>query len=376
VPRRNKNLAFKLVGATLALLLLLMWFAQPAVGVSPPLQGTPRPTLPPGGPPPPSGAGSGTDGGVVTDENCASLRGTVINWGFQNEPDVALRLGDGGWEVFQVTADDGRYSFGPLGQGIAFLSVNLSPEQAETLRPMADEVAIRLRCDFEMVVNVGLYSGSTRPDPPATLTMSVSQVNPLPGGSVVFYMAIANDMPHAISHVFVTDYLPDGLTVTEAVTTHGFVEVLNGRMVTASIDSLAQGEQATVQITAQVSPDLAYGTRLQNVASLLYAESAADQAWVNLVVGGTGQVEAAPTVVELAATSTPTAAPEATATVAAEETPTPESLATEASPTPESPDELLPITGTGTGVVLPVAGFVLALLVLGVHRLRQPQIGD
>lgn len=352
---RNQALSLKLGGAVLvALLLLTTWFAQPAAGVNPPTQGG-RPTLPPIEQP--GGPGGITPGGLggLTADSCAGLRGTVINWGFHNEPGVTLRLGDGGWETTQISATDGRYQFGPLGQGVAFLSPDLSPDQAETLRPMAENVAIRLRCDFDMIANLGLYSSPDRPDPPATLTMGVSQATLLPGGAVTFYLTLENGMPHSISHVFVTDYLPDGLTVTDATTTRGSVEVLNGQMVTVDVGDLPQGGKETIQIVAQADPaTLAYGMRLKNSASLLYAESAADQAWAFLTVGG----------VEGAAVATPTP-------LLAEETPAAPPSTPAADETPSPTDELLPITGGEVTVAVPVLGIVLAIILLGARRLRE-----
>jgi uncharacterized repeat protein (TIGR01451 family) len=282
--------------------------------------------------------------------NCAGLSGTVVNWGFQNEPGVTLRLGDGGWETTQVTSDDGSYQFGPLGQGVAFLSVDLPPKQAETLRPMADDVAIRLRCDDEVIANLGLYSSPNRPDPPAVLTMRVSQETLTPGDTVTFYLMLENGMPHSISHVFVTDFTPDGLSVVDVKTTRGSVEVLNERLVTVNLGDLPQDAQETIQIVAQAGPTLSPGARLTNTATLLYAESAADQAWTTMTVGSAAGV----------ATTT---------AVAIDETPTPAPPTPLADQTPGPDDELLPVTGGGVVAVLPVAGFVLILLLLGVRQL-------
>jgi uncharacterized repeat protein (TIGR01451 family) len=371
VRGQNQSLSLKLSGALLiALFLLTTWFVQPATGVTPPLQDE-RPTLPP-----PSGpSGGGPEGkGEVAAGSCTGLRGTVVNWGFQNEPGVTLRLSDGGWEATQITSADGSYQFGPLGQGVALLSADLSPKQAEALRPMADDVAIRLRCDFEVIANIGLYSSPDRPDPPATLTMKVSKLALLPGEAVTFYLILENGMPHPISHVFVTDYLPDGLTVTDVVTTGGALEVLDGRLVTVFFGDLPQAAQETIQIVAQADPGLAYGARLRNTASLLYAESAADQAWVTLMVGSmAGEAAATPTPLSSASPTQPTTpSPAATATPLAEETPAPVPPTPAPDQTPVSNDELLPVTGRGLASTLPVAGFVVALLLLGLHRMREP----
>ncbi len=339
------------------------------------MQGPPdRPTLPPPGATPaaPGGDESGGGGGGGAD-HCAGLRGTVINWGFRNEPGVSLRLGDGSWEATQVTSDDGRYAFGALGRGMAFLAVDLSAAQAETLRPMADHLAISLRCDFDIVANLGLYSSSNRPDPPATLSMGVAPAAILPGGTTTFYLTLRNGMSNPISHVFATDYLPDGLTVAHVKTSRGRVEVLNRRMITVDVGDLPPGGEETVQIAVQADPGLAYGMRLQNTASLLYAESAADQAWASLVIGNAaGTAAATPTalLVMASAQSTPPP-PAATATAPAEETPTAPPPTPAPVQTPGASDDLLPVTGGGATVAVPGVGIVLALVVLGARRLRE-----
>lgn len=252
----------------------------------------------------------------------------------------------------QVSSADGSYQFGGLGEGIAFLSADLPPEQAATLRPMADNVAVRLRCDLDVVANLGLYSSPQRPNPPATVTMTVSRQVLLPGQGAVFYLTLKNGMAHAISHVFLTDYLPDGLTVAEVTSSLGSVEVLNGRMVTVYVEELAQGAEATIQISVQADPALAYGTSLKNTATLLYAESAADQAWATLAIGAAAEAALIPTTLPVSGTPTPAAAT------------TPEA-------TPQPGDELLPTTGGSGTVAILSAIIVLALLLAGVRQVRK-----
>jgi uncharacterized repeat protein (TIGR01451 family) len=369
----------RLVSILLFGLLALSWLALPVQGSVPPQQGTPHPTLPPTAGPPagPAGPGSKTEGGAVTTDHCAGLRGTVVNWGFQNEPGVTLRLGDGGWELVQITSTDGRYGFGSLGEGIAFLKTDLTAGQAKTLHPMVGDVAIRLRCDLDIVANLGLYSSSQRPALPATLAMRVTPSAFLPGKTATFYLTLKNSMSNPISHVLVTDYLPDGLKVTNVVATRGAVEVLNGRMVTVAVGDVLQGGEETIQIVAQADQALANGTRLKNTASLLYAESVADQAAVTLVVGS-GQAGAASpsptanktltpspstTLAPGAAGATPTALPPGPSP-----TPTP---AANKPPTPTPSGSVLPITGQGASPIWPAAIFVVALLALGVYNMRR-----
>jgi uncharacterized repeat protein (TIGR01451 family) len=372
----------RLVGILLFGLLALSWLALPVQGSVPPQQGTPHPTLPPtSGPPGPAGPGSGAAGGAVTADHCAGLRGTVVNWGFQDEPGVTLRLGDGGWELVQITSTDGRYGFGSLGEGIAFLKIDLTAGQAKTLHPMVGDIAIRLRCDLDIIANLGLYSSSQRPALPATLAMRVSPSAVLPGKAATFYLTLKNGMSNPISHVLVTDYLPDGLKVTNVVVSRGAVEVLNGRMVTVAVGDVPQGGTETIQIVAQADPALADGTRLKNTASLLYAESVADQAAVTLVVGRGQAGVANPSTAQTppaAAGKTPAPNPSPTlASGAATPTalppspsPTPAPAANKL-PTPTPAGSLLPTTGQAASAVWPAALFVVALLALGVYSIRR-----
>jgi uncharacterized repeat protein (TIGR01451 family) len=187
--------------------------------------------------------------------------------------------------------------------------------------------------------------------------MTVSRQTLLPGQSAVFYLTLKNGMAHAISHVFLTDYLPNGLAVAEVTSSLGSVEVLNGRMVTVYVGELAQGAEATIQISVQADPALAYGTSLKNTATLLYAESAADQAWATLVVGGAASAAPAPTTPPDLATPAPMAGA------------TPET-------TPQAGDELLPVTGGGGTVAILSAVVVLALLLAGARQVRKKPVGE
>lgn len=366
----NPCRALKIGSAWLiTLLLLATWFAPPAAAFEPPDPG--RPVLPQPQPPGPGGGQEGGEGGAAG-ETCAGVRGTVINWGYQNEPGIALRLNGGGWETTQVSSGDGQYQFGGLGEGIGFLSAELSPDRAETLRPMADAVAIRLHCGMDVIANMGLYSGSKRPDPPATLTMGASQGTVLPGQKVSFYLKLKNDMPNAISHVFVTDYLPEGLAVVDVTTSSGSVEVLDGRMVSVTIGELAQGEQVAMQIIVQGDPGLAYGAQLRNTASLLYAESAVDQAWTTLVAGIAAATTPAPVAASLAQSATPTPAESGAAETAVAATPSAPTPIAEGTP---QADELLPVTG-GTPAAVPGVAIGLAALLLGIRHVRKRVLGS
>jgi LPXTG-motif cell wall-anchored protein len=159
------------------------------------------------------------------------------------------------------------------------------------------------------------------------------------------------------------------------------VEVLNGRMVTVAVGDVPQGGTETIQIVAQADPALADGTRLKNTASLLYAESVADQAAVTLVVGRGQAGVANPSTAQTppaAAGKTPSPNPSPTlASGAATPTalppspsPTPAPAANKL-PTPTPAGSLLPTTGQAASAVWPAALFVVALLALGVYSIRR-----
>jgi len=144
------------------------------------------------------------------------------------------------------------------------------------------------------------------------------------------------------------------------VATRGSVEVLNGRMVRWLWD-LPQGGEETIQIAAQSRPGFGQRHAPENTASLLYAESVADQASVTLAIGR-GQAGAA--------SPSPTQAPSPTAT----RRPRPRSggdayrltswplchagAGCQQTPTPAPTSSLLPTTGQGASVVWPAAIFV------------------
>ncbi|MFQ5575393.1 MAG: LysM peptidoglycan-binding domain-containing protein [Anaerolineae bacterium] len=237
---------------------------------------TATPVLPPGQPQGDTGASPA--GG----DNCASLKGTAINWGFGAQAGVGLHLHDGGWHVDQVTADDGHFDFGALGSGVGMLVVDPG---ALPLTPMVNQAAIRLTCNFPVQANIGLYSGPERPTPPAQLSLAVSPAAVLPGSTASLTMTVRNSLPNPISQVAVTNLFPGGLTIEGVQTSAGTAELLDGTMLTVFVGSVASGGHETVTVQLKAAETLLPGAALTDTATLFYAESAADQSHIAIAIG-------------------------------------------------------------------------------------------
>jgi hypothetical protein len=283
------------IGTLLALLLAGLT-ALPATGTGPQQGPPPRPFL----------SGEGSEGGGLAgggQEGTPPLKnsvikGVVINWGYRPEPGVTLRLGDGGWELTQVTSTDGRYLFGPLGSGLAVLKVDLPP--GSPLRPAAREVVVQTSGDDGIVANFALYNGDEVPRPPAHLTVATSPAGVGPGDRVTFSLKAQNDLPNGISEVLVTLLLPRDLVPQEVRPSCGTVVIYDnpmslhiGRLVTVRMGSIPQGGTETADVVAVLDKNVEPGTTLESVATLLYAESVMDQAVAKVEVGGVSGVRPA-----------------------------------------------------------------------------------
>jgi uncharacterized repeat protein (TIGR01451 family) len=278
-----------LIGAVV--FLLLVGLASPAGALAPP----PRPTLDPGAPP--RGGRAEPDGDEDEEyrgpPKYAVVRGVVVNWGYHDEPGVNLRLGNGGWELTQVTSDDGRYLFGPLGGGMATLRLNL-PEDAP-LQAAVREVVLQTTGEYsdDIVANFALYSGQEKPRPPAHLTVTATPTNIWPGDRVTFELKIQNDLPNGISKVKVLHLMPWELITTEVQgVEQDSVMICNdpvnkhvGRLVTVNLGEVAQGAVKNLKIVATLDEQAAPGVELEARSTLLYAESIMDQQVVKLNTG-------------------------------------------------------------------------------------------
>ncbi len=275
----GQRIGHVLIGVSMVLLLL-----AGLGGVATAQQPDARPTVQPRATATaPIPGGGGAIAPAETGTSCASLYGTALNWGFGNQGDIGLHLSDGGWHADAVTAGDGRYNFGNLGSGVGILTVDPG---ALPLTPMVNHAAVRLLCGVAVQANIGLYSGDVRPTPPAYLLWQPDAADIAPGQRLTLTLTVRNTLPNPISNVILTDLFPAGLSIEGAQASQGTVEVLEGRMLTVLLGTVASGGEEAVTVTVQAAETLSAGAELSNVATLFYAESAADQSAVTVRVGG------------------------------------------------------------------------------------------
>jgi len=406
-----KNSLFAIARVSLVVFLLLGTVLISAASAGPPAQGAdPRP--PNGGDGGDTGGG-GNGGGSKGDTSppeirCASLTGQVLDWGVGGLGGVTTELKTGSWQLSATSATDGKYGYGGLGVGVAKLHVTLAPEQAQRLKPLIQDAGVYLNCDFPIVANIALYSGSSI-DPPATINAESSSATIPPGQTTQVTLVVQNGLPTGISNVVVTALFAPGLmpiNATSASTAPEAIQILSaqadGNLVAINLDKMDSGAKATIDLTVMAAAELAPGTTLPATATLFYRESAAHQDTLSFTIGRAG---ARPT-----ATSLPAQPPVATETPVIEPTPTmtttpvvipaavisaTATAQTEAGedfvppgglPTTGDnfvpPPDLLPITGqdslampnrlpnSGISPISPLSGLGLAGLVFILHRVR------
>jgi uncharacterized repeat protein (TIGR01451 family) len=380
---------------------------DPPVGFETPVSQDPRPPVDDGT----GGVGDqGGDGGGggSSDTRCASLSGQIINWGVGGIAGVATELRTGSWQTGATSGSDGNYGFGGLGVGIARLRVALAPTQQ--LTPSIQDAGVYLNCNYPIIANIAVYSGSDF-DPPATIDLS-APATVLPGTETSLKVTIKNDLPNDITNVVVTDLLPQELTALEVTTSSNSgaeTQIINGgadgQLAVVFFERLSSGAEVNIFINVLAAEGLSSGTEINNKATLFYRESVAVQDGLTLTVGVEGEPEPteAPTT-EPAAFPTPEAAAPATPEAEPRATPAAVTGTTPVSPTvaageeesfvpPDNmprtgdsflpPPALLPTTGEetlqlpenlpDTGLSpfwIPVGGVVLAGIAFICHRLR------
>lgn len=268
-----------LVGLAFLLFASLLWIPAPAAGQGP--EG--RPTIPPPTAIP-------TPDTVLSASFLPSLHGTVINWGFRNEPYIPVRVSGDDWHLDTAGDAAGRYMFERLGNDVVLL--NVLPSEGSNLTPLTTDVAVRPIAGNETVVNLGLYEGAEPLPLPATHTMEASPAQAQPGDRVTFTVYVKNNLDIRLTHAQLTDRLPSGLGFVSAESDHGSVDYADN-LVVASLGDLEPGDEATVTIVALVEPDGGESWALINRSSLLYRESIATQAVVTVTVSA-GQVSELP----------------------------------------------------------------------------------
>lgn len=309
----------------------------------------PRPTVnPPSTPVPPTNPGGSGNSAVssgVSAETCAGVSGAVINWGYGGQPGVALQLANGSWRLDQLSGGDGRYNFGGLGTGVGILKIETG---APSLKPMINNAAIRLTCNFATQAHIGVYSGLQRPTPPAHLTFIPEQLSLEAGATTPITLQVKNDLPDPISQVIITDLFPAGIGIQSVQTSAGTFEIFDGSLLTVTPGNIPAGGSATITITIRAANTLPTGQLLSNSATLFYAESVADQARLLISAGEEISLTAtAPaTTTSVAATSLPTGTPLPTAMPVITVTSAPtETTALSATPVPTLP-VATPVTTT------------------------------
>lgn len=331
------------IGSVIVISLLILGLGPTfTVQGAPPRQGT-RPELPEK--PIPGGDNGGSGGSAPR----GGIYGTVINWSFRNEPGATVGLRGSSWELKTVTDDNGHYALQDIGEEICLLNP-LLPE-GSGLKSMTSDLALKVTDSSDLVVNLGIYSSQSAPtNLPVRQTMTVRPSTVMPGDKVVYDIKVSNKMPHGISQVIMTDYLPGELNLLEVTTSHGQVAVREG-LVMAYIGEIAEGGEATVTITVGVAPGLHKGVVIENRASLIYKESVATQSTASITVGEVGEPKPPPSIAEK-----PEGEPRPTPSIA-------EKPEEEAKPKPDT----LPETGL---ISLPLAGLGLAALLILSRKLR------
>lgn len=234
------------------------------------------------------GAGNGSGGNGSVDLRCATLLGQVTNWGVGPQGNIGTELKTGSWRVTAASASDGTFGFGGLGVGLATLHVVMAPE--DTLKPLIQDAGVYLSCDYPIVANIAVYSGSKAVEPPATITMSAPSETITPGDDFNLTLTVKNGLPNEISNVIVTNMMPQGLKALQVSSSARPKDAQiidggsDGQLVVVNLDKLAKGAKATITIKVNADVDLLGGAKIKNTATLFYRESFAHQAAVDLTV--------------------------------------------------------------------------------------------
>lgn len=230
---------------------------------------------------------------------------------------VTVVLRGDGWEMPAQTDASGQYAYQNIGDEVAFLNVNI-PADREDLFLMTSDLPVRVDAGGELIVNIALYPKGVTPDPLVHLKMDASFPEVAQDQDVAYTITVLN-YREGISRVIVADHMPAGLTFVRASASQGEA-LYEGGLVWVELGSMAAGGSATVTVVAKVGADVEPGTTILNKAAVYYSENAAVQN------------EAPITVVQ-------------------------------------HTNGVLPVTGVSP--VLPVAGALLAGLLLGVRRVRR-----
>jgi uncharacterized repeat protein (TIGR01451 family) len=115
--------------------------------------------------------------------------------------------------------------------------------------------------------------------------MKASTAQARPGDRVTFTVHVKNDLATPITHVQLTNYLPEGLSFVSADSNHGPVDCAD-KLVVARLGDIAPGDEAEVTLVTLVEPRSDETWELTSRSSLLYRESVVTQATVAVTVSG------------------------------------------------------------------------------------------
>jgi uncharacterized repeat protein (TIGR01451 family) len=236
-----------------------------------------------------------------------------------------------GWSVEMSTSANGEYGFGRLGTEVGLL--NLIVEEGSDLRPLTTDIPFAPVPGWTTVVNLGAYREPGDGVAPLVPAVRVDPTWVRPGERVDFTVRVENRLQTKISGVWVTDLLPEGLSLINVTTDRGDA-MHEGSYGAAFIGDLGPGDAATVKLIAEAAQEGPTGT-LHNRISLIYREHAAAQVAASVTVG-----RPPPTAARAVAQATETAA----------------------GSVPAHTPAVLPSTGPG---LLPVTGFGLTAIGVG-----------
>ena len=307
-------IAWFLAAVLAVLLFTVLWGKAVRVSASPNVQLTltPRPKLTPV-------PGSSS---VESVSRPPRLLGSVLDWGKGSMPaGVKVTLRGDGWEIPVETNGSGEYVFQDLGNEVAVLNA-VVPDGRGDLRSLSVDLPVRVEVGKQLVVNMAFFPQGSSPKTLVGLGMAVSPTTTEPGTNVSYAITVTNHWEKGINQAIVADKLPKGLEYVMASASQGDVTYDRG-LVWASLGSLAPGSSATVTIVAKVDPQAVPEAKIVNRVAAYHSENVAVQAEASITVSKEAQ-------------------------------------------------HFLPVTGNS--YVVPVAGLLLAAVLLGVRGMRRAQL--
>jgi uncharacterized repeat protein (TIGR01451 family) len=247
------------------------------------------------------------------------LHGGILDWGEGYMPaGVQVVLEGDGWEIPVETDDNGHYLYQDIGNEVAFLNA-IVPDNRGELRPYTQDLPVNVKVGAELIVNMAFYPDGKELDPIVTIDMISSAQEAKQDDNVSFIITVNNKWDDWVNQVIVADYLPEGLSYVNATVSQGTVSWDRG-LVWAELGPVAADTSATVTIMTKVDTEAALGNTITNQAAVYYRENVASQAKSEIKIV-------------------------------------------------ETTNHVLPVTGIAS--VLPVAGVLLAGVLLGIRRLRR-----